>query len=171
MSPRNLYTTPFLSDPSQLTLVQLIKHENTQTVCKRKKEEEEKEREPWHIFRVSLVVAGLQTECEFWNRRRTAREAKEMDSHVDSLTLLNLVTLDSCNSYWHAPQTRWLWQLFLTHIGLPHLQRCVQHFNIHTVHINCSLDTSTRFKVNTVHPNSHLGKETDYDKIFLKSPT
>jgi hypothetical protein len=46
----NLYVTPFLSFPSQLTLVKFIKLKRTQSVCtekerKREREREEKQRE------------------------------------------------------------------------------------------------------------------------------
>ena len=41
----NLYTTPFLSYPSQLTLVKLIKLKRTQTVCKDKERNSERKRE------------------------------------------------------------------------------------------------------------------------------
>ena len=41
----NLYETPFLSFPSQLTLVKLIKLKRTQSVCTEKERERERERE------------------------------------------------------------------------------------------------------------------------------
>jgi hypothetical protein len=42
---RNLYTTPFLSYPSQVTLMKLIKLKRTQTVCTEREREREKEKE------------------------------------------------------------------------------------------------------------------------------